>query len=414
MRPDPASTGYLALLRTPGARAFSLAGLVGRLPISMLGIGTVLLVQDRRGSYALAGLVSAAFALGSAGISPLGSRLVDRLGQRRVLPVAVVVSGAGLLALLALVGTAAPGGWLLLPAAVAGAALPQVGSCVRARWHHALASAGREPEVPQAYAWESVVDEVVFVVGPLVVVLCAVVDPVLGLLAALGFGLVGTLALSAQTATEPPAHPVATTRAGSAIGSVGLRMLVLSQACVGVVFGVIEVSMVAFAQERGSSASSGWLLALVAVGSAVAGLAYGARTWSTPLPRRYLLSLLGLAAGVVPLLLAPSVLLMAPAALLAGFAISPTLIAAVGMVDALVPPRARTEGFTWLTSGLGLGVAVGAAAAGAVADTAGARPAFLVALAGALLAALTTAAAGSSTGRAAGTRKPTVLRASAG
>ena len=82
--PETPTRGYGPLLRTPGALRFTVAGLVGRMPISMLGIGTFLLVQDRRDSYALAGLVSAAYALGLAGLGPLVSRLVDRRGQRRV------------------------------------------------------------------------------------------------------------------------------------------------------------------------------------------------------------------------------------------------------------------------------------------------------------------------------------------
>jgi MFS family permease len=78
--------------------------------------------------------------------------------------------------------------------------------------------------------------------------------------------------------------------------------------------------------------------------------------------------------------------LMAPAALLAGFAISPVLIAAFGLVEDLVPPAARTEGFSWLNSGLGIGVAAGFAVAGAVAEATGARAAFGIAIGGALAA----------------------------
>ncbi len=386
MRRTP-GTGYAVLLRTPGVRGFSAAAFVGRMPIAMLGIGTVLLVQDRRGSYALAGLVTAASAIGSSVVSPQVSRLVDRYGQRRVLPVQLAVSVTGLLALVVLAGSSAPAAVLPAAAAVSGGAFPQLGSCARARWNAVLAKQGRTGEVPKAYAWESVVDEVVFVLGPLLVVLCAVVDPAVGLLLAALLATVGTLGFTAQRSTEPVVVRTHGRRSRSALTERGIPALVASSAFVGVVFGSIEVTMVAFAGERGARSSAGWLLALVAGGSACAGLVYGARTWSTPLPRRYVRSLLVLALGCVPLLLAPSVPVMAPAALLAGIAVSPTLIASFGLVDLLVPAASRTEGFTWLTSGLGLGVAAGSALAGAVADGPGARPAFAISVVGAACAA---------------------------
>ena len=383
--PAPSGTrGYGPVLRTPGALAFSLAALVGRLPIAMLGIGTVLLVEDRRSSYALAGLVSAAYAAGTAVLGPGLSRLVDRLGQRRVLPWALLVSAAGTGGLVALAGTSAPAPVLLVCAVVMSAASSQLGSCVRARWSAVLAD--RPAEVQRAYAWEAVVDEVVFVLGPLIVVLCALLDPAVGLLAAFALGTAGTLAFLGLRATEPPVQPVAAVGARGALASAGLRTLTVSMLCVGLLFGTVEVSMVAFAQERGSDAGGGLLLALVAGGSAVSGLLYGTLHWRASARRRYLLGTAFLAVGLVPLLLAPSVAWMAPAALLAGFAISPVLIPAFGLVEDLVPPAARTEGFSWLNSGLGVGVATGFAVSGAVADSAGARTAFLVALGGALAA----------------------------
>lgn len=388
---------YLPLLRLPGARAFSLSALVGRMPISMLGIGSVLLVEDRRGSYALAGAVAAAYALGLAVGGPLVSRLVDRVGQARVLPAALLASSVGLLVVIAAAGTSAPAVVLLAAAAVAGGALPPLGSCVRARWSSALRRDGRPELVSTAFALESVADEVVFIAGPaIVVVLGVALDPVAGLLAALLLSVAGTLVFVAQRGSEPPVEAPGSVASRSAIRIAGLRTTALSMVFVGVLFGALEVVMVAFADEQGQPGAAGVLLPLVAVGSATSGLLYGARSWQSPLDRRYLLALLGLTVGVVPLLLAPGVGPMVPAALVAGLAISPTLIASFGLVERLVPPSSRTEGFTWLNSGLGIGVAVGSALGGALADGPGARAAFLTCLAGALLA-LAAAVAGRST-----------------
>lgn len=378
---------YLPLLRMPGAPAFSLSALVGRMPISMLGIGSVLLVEDRRGSFALAGAVAAFYALGLAVGGPFVSRLVDRLGQRRVLPWALLASSVSLVAVLVLVDTGVPG-WVLLPvAAVTGGTLPPLGSCARARWASALRVSGRNDLLSTAFALESVVDEVVFIAGPAVVVgLGVLVDPLAGLLAALSLSVVGTLVFVALRSTEPPVEPPSPARAGSAIRLPGLRTTALSMVFVGVLFGSVEVVMVAFADEVGRPAAAGVLLPLVALGSATSGILYGARTWRSPLDRRYLVALVALAVGVVPVLLATSVASMAPAAFVAGLAISPTLIASFGLVEQIVPPSARTEGFTWLNSGLGVGVAGGSALGGWIVDGPGARAAFLTSLAGALLA----------------------------
>jgi MFS family permease len=378
---------YLPLLRLPGAPVFCLSALVGRMPISMLGIGSVLLVQDRRGSFALAGAVAAAYALGLALGGPFVSRLVDRLGQRRVLPWALLISSAGLLVVVQAADSTLPG-WVLLPAAgLTGGSLPPLGACVRARWASGLRRHGQDHLLGTAFALESVVDEVVFIAGPaLVVGLAVLVDPAAGLLAALVLCATGTLVFVGQRSSEPPVEPVTGSRPSSAIRVPGLRVTALSMVFVGVLFGSLEVVMVAFAGEQGRPAAAGVLLPLIAVGSAISGILYGARTWHSPLDLRYVVALLALAVGVVPVTLAPSIPLMAPAAFLAGLAISPTLIASFGLVERLVPPAARTEGFTWLNSGLGVGVAVGSALGGGLVDGPGARAAFLTSLAGAALA----------------------------
>ena len=386
---------YLPLLRLPGAVGFCLAALVGRMPISMLGIGSVLLVQDRRGSYALAGAVAASYALGLAVGGPLVSRLVDRRGQAAVLPAAAAVSTAALLLVVVAAGSSVPGWVLLAGAVVAGGALPPLGACARARWAAALRRDGTADRIGTAFALESVNDEVVFVAGPALVVAAGVlVDPAAALLLAAALSVAGTTAFVLQRGTEPPVEaPTGQGRSLSAITVPGLRTAALSMVFVGVVFGGLEVVMVAFADQAGRPSAAGVLLPLIAVGSGAAGLLYGARTWRTPLDRRFLVALAGLAVGVVPVLLAPGVLVMAPAALLAGLAISPTLIASFGLVEELVPVQARTEGFTWLNSGLGVGVAGGSALGGALSEGPGARTAFVVCLAGALLA-LATAVAG--------------------
>jgi hypothetical protein len=69
---------YRDVLTRPGALAFSATGVLARLPMSMVGIGIVLMVSSIYGSYGLAGRVSAVYVIAQAICSPQLARLVDR------------------------------------------------------------------------------------------------------------------------------------------------------------------------------------------------------------------------------------------------------------------------------------------------------------------------------------------------
>ncbi len=83
---------YRKIFQAPGTLGFAAAGFVARLPIAMAPIGLVAMLSQTRGEYWLAGAVSATFALTNALLAPQISRLVDRLGQTRVLVPATLVS----------------------------------------------------------------------------------------------------------------------------------------------------------------------------------------------------------------------------------------------------------------------------------------------------------------------------------
>lgn len=350
----------------------SAAGLVARMPIAMIGLGLVLLVQSVTGSYAVAGGVSATFALSHAAASPWLARATDRRGQRAVALPALAVHAGALGALLALAAGGAPTATLFACAAFSGAAMPDAGVLVRARWARLLA--GR-PALEKAYSVESVLDEVCFVVGPvLVTVLATRVGRLAGLLVSLALGVGGTLALLAQRRTEPPAHPASTrARAGSALRHPGLRVLTVVAVAMGGLFGSVEVSTVASAAEHGGREGAGPVLAAFALASLLAGVVYGAMTLRAPLARRFVVtaSWMGLAVCLLPL--ARSLPAVALVLAITGAAIAPTLIATFGLVQQLTPPGRLTEGMTWVSTGLAVGVAAGSAVAGRVVDAAGGR-----------------------------------------
>jgi MFS family permease len=379
-------TSYRRVLAEPGTLRFSATGLVARLPISMVSLGIVLLVSHATGSYGLAGSVSAAYLLANAATAVVQGRLVDVLGQSRVLTVAILVFGAALAALTWSVRADWPAAVSYLLAAVAGGALPQVGSCVRARWSHAL----RAPaDVQTAYALEAVVDEAVFIVGPiLVTVLATSWHPVAGLAAAICFGVAGTLAFAALRGTEPPAHPHRRTGPRPRMPWASVVPLAVVSAALGTLFGSAEVTTVAFAGEHGARAYAGGLLALWALGSMLSGIVTGAVAWTRGPGHRVRWGAVAMAVAMVPLTFVDDVAVMALALFVAGFAIAPTLVATLSMTERIVPVGRLTEGMAMMHTGLVAGVAPGATVAGLVIDAHGASAAYLVAVAAGVVAAL--------------------------
>jgi MFS family permease len=380
-------TPYRRVLAVPGALAFSLTGLVARLPISMVSLGIVLLVTARTDSYRLAGTVAGAYLVGNACFAVIQGRMADRLGQSRVLPWTILVftTATCLLMLAVERGWATPAPHVL--AALAGAALPQVGSCVRARWSHNVAD---KPSLQTAFALEAVLDEVVFMVGPvLVTVLATSWHPLAGLGTAVVAGLVGTLALATQRSTEPPAHRGTGRHAPRVpMGWPVLGPLVVVGVMLGVVFGGAEVAAVAFSDELGAKAASGPLLAALAVGSGLAGFVSGTVQWRSSNATRFRVGTVALAVAMVPLPFVEGFWLMAVVLFLVGVAVSPILIASVAWIEETVPARRLTEGIAIMTTGLYVGLAPGAALVGAVVDRAGASASFWVTVVAAVVGAL--------------------------
>ncbi|ROS79183.1 MFS transporter [Cellulomonas sp. PhB143] len=394
--PDPSrrTNPYLAVLRIPGGARFSAAALLARMPMSMLGIGTVLMVERVYGSYALAGRVSAVLVLAQAVCSPPLARLVDRAGQRRVMLPLIFLAAVGLAGLV-LVGNAhGPEALLYLFAAVSGGSSGSFGSMVRARWSHVIS----DPRtLHTAYSLESALDEVVFVVGPaLVTILATGVAPSAGLLVALVAAFVGGLWFVSQRATEPPTSETAPDDGGrrrrgrSAMRTPGMLVLVLVFVAMGMMFGSIDVSTVAFADEHGRPGVSGLLLGVFACGSLISGLVYGARHWVSPLWRRFVVGVVALAVGAALFTVATSLPVLAAVMFVTGFAIAPTLINGNALVQNLVRPDQLTEGLAWVGTSLGIGVSVGSSIAGGRIESDGAAGGFHVLMAAAGIAVVVT------------------------
>src|SRR5579871_3020296 len=125
---------YADIFRVPGAWRFSAAGIIGRMPMAMFGLGTVLLISAATGKYGVAGAVSAVGSLGYAFTSPRIARLIDTRGQRRILLPLLTVFTTSTTALILTVELHAPTWAVFVTGAIAGATMPSLGTLVRARW----------------------------------------------------------------------------------------------------------------------------------------------------------------------------------------------------------------------------------------------------------------------------------------
>ena len=377
-------SAYLAVLRIPHARPLLLASLVGRLSFATGPLGLVLFVQDATGSFAQAGAASAAIALTSGLLAPVKGRLVDRYGQGRCLPPLAAVFATAMAGVVAVArpgpgpaGVAATVGL----AAVAGAAAPPLGPSMRVLW---LSLVGPGPRLQTAYALDAVLDELLFVAGPLLVAgLATVLDPAAGPLATAGLALAGTLGFVASPVSRSQAGGLGPAERGTgwagALGRPGMRTLALSLAGVGAAIGIWEIGLVGAARQAGAPEAAGLLLAAWAAASAVGGLWYGSRSWRRPPGQRYLALLALLAAACAPMAATGSPLALGAVVALVGLVLAPLESSAYVLAAELAPPGTLTESGTWLTTAVNVTAAAGVAVAGALVDRAGVAPTLVVA-----------------------------------
>ncbi|MGH4029762.1 MFS transporter [Actinomycetota bacterium Odt1-20B] len=384
--------GYGQLLRTRGAWTFLLPGFAARQPFAMLTISIVLLVQHTTGSYGIAGAVSAVTGVSMALFAPFSGKFADRFGQRAVLLPGVLIHSASVLAMTLLALSHAPL-WALFAAAVpAGASTPQIGPMVRARWSVKLHGT---PLAQTAVAFESVTDELTFVLGPLfATALCTGLHPSAGLFTEAALTLVGGLLFAAQKGSQPVPSRSASAASDeharvehvSALRIPGVRVLIVTFLGIGAVFGGMQVSLAALTESMGKPGLNGVLYGIFAAGNMLSGVVCGAVAWKVAPQRRLVVGYAALTVMASGLWAAHSLVLLAGLGLLVGVCIAPALITGYTLVDSLVPPTGRTEAFTWLTGAVALGQAAGVTVAGQLEDGFWDGAGFLVPLGGTALA----------------------------
>lgn len=374
---------YAAILGHDGAWRFSLAGWFARLVRSTAGISTILLVAAHGEGYAVGGAASGAVVIGAAIAGPFWSRAADRVGQSRVLPIALATLVVSAALLLLCVEFDVPSWTWIAAAFLVGASAIDAGALVRARWIHLLDDGAKRHT---ALALEAVLDEFTFVIGPpLVTLVAAAADPVFGFLVGVVLSLAGGVALLLQrrTAPVPSGHSPLTAESAFAASSpstaprsagfrawlpAGVLGLLPGYIGVGLFFGSLDLTAVGISHHVGSTAIAGVLLAIFAIGSVTGGFLFGtiAAAW-TPLRRLVVGGVLF--AAVVPFyLLVGSPLGFGIVSLCAGLATTPILIASSSMIETLTARENITVAMSWPSVALSVGVTIGASLTGSAID----------------------------------------------
>lgn len=371
-------TPYRQLFKTPGGLRFSLAGVVGRMPISMDSLALIFIVVHATNSYTLAGSLAAVASIVVTIALPFWSRSADRLGQKRTLLIAIPLRTIFMVIFIVLVTQKAPIWTWFLAVVLAEASIVNAGGMVRRRWLWALGD--NRKLIDTAYSYEALMDEIVFILGPVIATACATsIAPSAGLVVGLIFMLVGTTAFALQTKTEPPPHPRDPTKPHQPVmRNRTVQAVVLPSIFLGGFFSAVGIVVVAYMQSHHAVAKTGLMLALWAAGSATAAAANGVISWRLNHAKRFWIFLFALTLLSIPLIFVSNLFFLGIALFCNGLAIAPLIVSAYGVAETSVPPAQITETLAWVIAGMPLGGAIASSVTGLVIDNYGAHRGFLV------------------------------------
>jgi len=348
---------------------FSMAGFIARLPVSMVGIGILMYVEAERGSYAIAGAVSGSISIAAAIGGPLSSRFVDKLGQHRVLPIQILLIVICSMALVLLIPSNVPAPYLFIFSIGSGLAYPSIGALVRSRWTALLVSG---PILLTAFSIESMIDELIFIVGPTIAATTSVkIHPAAPQVIAMFLLAGGGLWLASMRNSEPPINKHQGKHGKPVILQNGLIYMWGVHIAIGMFFGAVETSIIAFTKIAGQPIFGGIVMAVWAFGSLLGGFVYGGLHFKSALQNQLMVVSLLLVPATVAMVFVESILALALLSIAAGIGISPLLIASAAITQRRSPVGRTTEAIASMYAGIGLGFAFAAAMAGWLIDNRG-------------------------------------------
>lgn len=414
---------YSRLFSFNGAKAFCVAGAIARLPMSMIALGIVLALNHLYNNWTIAGAMSASYVLAQAAVTPVYAKLFDRFGQRKV---GVIALSAQVIAMISFACAAlfkVPLVLLFVLAIVMGVTQFAFGALVRTRWAYTLRAEDDDSLLNVAYALESGIDEIVFILGPILAAwLATSVHPVSqlfvpvfasGLGGAWFFSLKNTqpavlkvvevptaaaedvdVLIASQKEDEISKDYVASQkqevkrsfvdkfslkqlhnhrskkRGKNVLLYRGIIPLVLMFVVFNMSFSAFDVSVTAAMKAQGLDHFIGMQLALFACGSLVGAIIFGSHKFRGSNWSHLIVFLTVLTVGFMLMSLnIDRLMLMSVFEVLSGLCVSPIFATGNLIVKATVPEESLTEGLSWLPTASAVGCSLGSMAAGAAIDS---------------------------------------------
>ena len=422
---------YARLFSLNGARAFCISGAIARLPMSMIALGIVLALNHLYNNWTVAGAMSASYVLAQAAVTPVYAKLFDRFGQRKVGVIALTAQVIAMLSFALAALFRVPLVLLFVLAIVMGVTQFAFGALVRTRWAYTLRAEDDDSLLNVAYALESGIDEIVFILGPILAAwLATSVHPVSqlfvpvfasGLGGAWFFSLKNTQPAVLKVVEVPTAaaedvdvliasqkeneileaeakvkaeaesqisknkdfksffvdkfslkqlhnhHPKK--RGKNVLLYRGIIPLVLMFVVFNMSFSAFDVSVTAAMKAQGLEHFIGMQLALFACGSLVGAIIFGSHKFRGSDWSHLIVFLTVLTIGYVLMNLnLDRLMLMSVFEVLSGLCVSPIFATGNLIVKATVPEESLTEGLSWLPTASAVGCSLGSMAAGAAID----------------------------------------------
>jgi Major Facilitator Superfamily len=400
---------YRRILRSPGVKQPLAGVIIGRLSIAAEPLATVLMIHGTNGSFAVAGAVLGAYSISAAFSLPVQGRIIDRIGQTRVILTTTFVNTLGFVALILLAHDRASAILLVATGIVAGAGTLPTGAAMRTLWADLVPDA----ELRQAaFAIDAVALDVAWVVGPLIAAaVIALASPTAALAVCIGLTILGSAVFGTSRASRRWRGAPAEHRRIGPLRSPSVWVLMGGAFGVGLAVGAGELAITAFTSEHGAPELAGTLIAVQALASIAGGLWYGARSWRSSPGER--LPGVAFVFGLcwLPLVAVPSIGAAFPLMALTGLALAPTISLLYLLLDSVAPTGTAAEATGWVLTAIVGGAALGNAAAGVAVTDANPHAGLAIALAGGLV---TFAATWAGKARLHETATPVVERAAAG